>query len=801
MKNFTPRLLAAGAIALLFTPASAQFQQREKAAQNYVGGVALQQAQPNGIKAAAAAKNNGPKLQVLSVKKASSDNDYSKYGKLTEIFYEDFSKLTTGSVGNPDFNTELYSAFKMTDPGDTTPYEIPWYSFDPAYLNTKGEADGRGNAESRWGIGRNAFPAGGALYLYVGDDDEDVTQEQAHVNTCLIDCSKYQGDVVVQFDAYTDSPKKTNSISLIEAAETNGMGPAWDIIGSGTLPEITSEKKTYTILYRGAGPSTIFNIVAQRGPLEQGGLPVGNSIYVDNVRVFSLEPYVDAPTNLKMKYYKGDNFKLEWDKAKDAAKYLVDVYTKKTTTNAYGYVTGSSIDQYLYQDEEVTDTFLNVTGATNGQVYYYKVRTVNGNNQVSFESNEEGEVLGVCYPALDPVTSTADSKYTASWKAVPGAERYNYEAYVKQDITEDKPVEVTNAMFEGMPFNEGFEWKITSYGEVIESYTEPKYSTDNKDESGYTGTYTNLEKLPGWMAYSWALYKDALVLDGFQSYNNDNNASLQSAAMDLSKDGGKFNVKLTLKAEDSGYVDPNTGNPAYAHAAVALFTYDEAEDEYMQTESAFISNLNDKEWKTSNLKFTKGTDNSIFGVFATYAPANLYIHDMNITQNYKAGETFYEPFDYRYRVAGYPTDANGNATDGKKTHEDLSLEVKLTGPTQGKDVYHRIQSVRLGKEANQFTNATFAESYWSPTSLVAEKVHTGIQQATLNSGKSATVFMQGDNLVVNNPKGDEVHVYSMSGVELNADKSGNSSVSLAVPAENNFIVKVGKQSIKIAIVK
>lgn len=798
MKNFTPRLLAAGAIALLFTPASAQFQQREKAAQNFVGGVALQQVDNSGVKAVQA-KKNGPKLQVLSVKKASSDNNYANYGKLTEIFNEDFSKLTTGSEGNPDFNTNLYDAFKMTDPGETTPYEIPWYSFNPAYLNTKGEADGRGNKESRWGIS-NGYPAGGALYLYVKDDDEDTQSEQAHVNTCLIDCSKYQGDVVLQFDAYTDAANKTNGISLVEAAETNGMGASWDVLGSAQLPTITNEKKTYTILYRGAGKSTIFNIVAQRGPLEQGGLPVGNSIYVDNVKVFSLQPYVNAPKNLTMKYYKGDNFKLEWDKVDGATKYLVDVYTKKSTTNAYGQVISTAIDQYLYQDEEVTDNFLNVTGATNGQTYFYRVRAVNASNQLSFESNEEGEILGVCTPVLEPVESTADSKYTARWKAVPGAEAYNYEAFAKNDITEDKKVELVNAMFAGMPYNHGFEMKITSYGEVIEQYSEPKYSTDNKDEKGYTSSYVALEKVPGWMAFDWALYKDALVVDGFQSYYNNNNASLQCAAMDLSKDNGKFDVKLTLKAEDSGLVDQNN-NPAYAHAALALFNYNQEKDSYDQAETVFISDLNDKEWKTSTTSFTKGTDNSIFGIFATYAPGNLYIHDMTMTQNYKAGETFYEPFDYRYRTFGYYTDANGNALDGKKTHEELSVEVPLTGPTQGKDVYHRVQAVRLNKQAEQLTNATFAESYWSDPTLVAEKVYTGIQQTTVNTGKSATVFMKGNNLVVNNPEGAEVHVYSMSGVELNADKSGDTSVSIAVPAENNFIVKVGKQSIKIGIVK
>lgn len=789
MKNFTQKLLVAGACALLFTPASAQFLAREKASQQVYSPVALQSAQKDGAKLAKGQKQ-GARLQLLSVRKADNNNPYAKYGEFEEVLNEDFSKLTTGSFGNPDFDTNLYSACKFIDPYDNSTYEIPWYSFNPAYLNTQGEYDEKHGAVSRWGES-DCYPAGGALYLYLRDDDEDTSEAQAHVNTCLIDCSKYQGDVLLQFDAYTDAADKNNTISLVEAAETNGMGSSWNTLGSLTLPEINSEKKTYTILFRGAEKSTIFNICGQRGAIERGEDPIGNSFYIDNVRVSVLKPFVNAPENLTMKYYEGDKFKLEWDKVEGAEKYLVDVYTKQIVKNDYGYTVSETIGDYLMQDEEVTDNFLNVTGAKNGQIYYYKVRAVKGNN-VSMESNEEKQILGVVAPKLEPVTSTADSKYTAAWEAVPGAEVYNYEAFAANKIAEDKKLDVVNTTFEGMPYNHGFSWKRTSYGEVIEEYDSPKYSTTDMDPSGTTSTYTALENMPGWMAYCWALYKDALVVDGYQSYYNNNNASLQCMPMDLSKNSGKFDVTVTLKAENSGLVDQNN-NPAYTHAALALFTYDKDLDDYVQSETKFISNLDDQSWKTSTLSFTKGTDNSIFGVFATYAPAYLFIHDLKLEQDYKAGDTFMKPFHMRYRKTGHAT-----TIDGK---DYMSFEVPLDGETAGKDVYHRIQSVRLGQEASYFTNATFAESKWSEPTLVAENVVTGIQQATATSGKGATVFMQGDNLLINNPMGAEVHIYDMSGQELNADKSGSATVKVATPATNSFIVKVGKQSIKVAIVK
>lgn len=781
----------AGVCALMFTPASAQFLTREKASQNKVTAPVSLQSEAPAVKKAAEGKKQGFKMQLLSVKKADGTNPYAKYGDFEELLYEDFSKLTTGSIGNPDFNTNLYDAFKRTDPYDNSQYEIPWYSFNPDYLNTKGVYDSNHETDSRWGV-NNGFPAGGALYMYLQDDDEDCEFSQCHVNTCLIDCSKYQGDVLLQFDAFTDNAESTNFISQVEAAETNGMGPSWNVLGSLTLPEINSERKTYTILFRGADKSTIFNIVGQRGALERGGDIYGNSFYIDNIKVSVLKPFVNAPENLKMKYYKGDNFKLAWDKVDGADKYLVDVYTKQVIQNDMGY-TQETIGDYLLQDEETTDNFLQVNNAKNGEVYYYKVRAMKG-NQVSMESNEEKQILGVVAPALELVDSYADSKYTAMWKPVPGAERYNYQAFAANKITEDTKLAVVNTNFEGMPYNHGFEWKVTSWGnEVIEQYDTPKYSTTDPDPSAVTGTYTCLDKMSGWMAYSWALYKDALVIDGYQSFNNGNNASLQCAPMDLSKDNGKFDVTITLKGECAeGYVDQNN-NPVYAHAALATFVYDQELDDYVQGETKFIEDTNDKEWKTTTCSFSNGSEDMTFGVFATYAPSNLFIHDIKIEQNYKAGETFMKSFDYYYREEGVEVEKNGE--------KYLSMEIPLVGETAGKDVYHRMQSVRLGQAANQFTSATFCESQWSKPTLVAENVVTGIEKTTEVGKKSATVFRQGDNLVINNPAGEEVHIFGMNGAELNADKSGNASIKMAMPADNSFIVKVGKQSIKIAVIK
>ena len=167
-----------------------------------------------------------------------------------------------------------------------------------------------------------------------------------------------------------------------------------------------------------------------------------------------------------------------------------------------------------------------------------------------------------------------------------------------------------------------------------------------------------------------------------------------------------------------------------------------------------------------------------------------------MTQNYKAGEEYLEPFFYAYRKYGVPDDAT-DVTNEK--YPVRSVEVELPANVDGKDVYHRVQSVRVESEAQQMTNATFAESYWSETSLAANNVHTGIEQATLNSSNFASLTMQGNNLVVNNPKGLDIHVYTVDGTEVMNDKSGDSTVKMAAPQSGTYILKAGKQSIKFTL--
>ena len=59
--------------------------------------------------------------------------------------------------------------------------------------------------------------------------------------------------------------------------------------------------------------------------------------------------------------------------------------------------------------------------------------------------------------------------------------------------------------------------------------------------------------------------------------------------------------------------------------------------------------------------------------------------------------------------------------------------------------------------------------------------------------------MEGDRLVVNNPAKASVYVYTAAGAVVASDMSGAETASFSVPANATYIVKVGKQSVKVTL--
>lgn len=707
MMNFTKKVFLVGALAMLTASAGAQMRDRSAATLPSTTVASMMKA-PKSVERA-------PRL--VSVKKAPAD-----YGKEVDIVKEDFAKMTTGSQNAPDYDTDL---------NDYEMYDNAWINMLDDFTQTPG-----------WGS-HNAYSAGGAIYL------EADSETQGQLNTPMLNVSRNSGICFLQFDARVPEDNEVVEQVVVEAAETYNMQPSWKFLGNTQLPQLTTDWQTYTIQFYEGGEYTLFNIVNYSAP-----------VLIDNVRVFQVDQYVATPTpNAHKNYSRVDDntakFDLSWSAVDGAESYVLNVYDKDANGKP---------QNYIQKDVEVKDNKFTVDNAVTGTIYYYTVSAKKGEH-VSMPSVEV-QVKGIVEPVLSVSSPINGDKYTAEWKNVGGAERYNYISYFKQEATEDCRMEVSKLNLVGMKYDS--------------DDMEVEYSVDNP--SSYTldrGALADEIGQAGWTVKHYAIYKDALTIDAFWTVEAKSDAGLISPEMDLSKDGGKFRVKLRACAE---YLP---AYEAYPQAAVALFNYDEEKGDYVQSELIYAGDKNvDGDWKRYDCDFTTGTARSIVGIYGTWAPGNLYLSDVAIHQNYKKGDSFLNPFHYlNWLVPG--------------TGETTTVDVTIPAKAYEREIYHQAQSVRVKAEGDQFSGATFLESRFSDLQKVGFcPLTNGVNDAKLNVS-GATVSLAGNNIVVNNPQKAEVALYTLDGMLVASDNSCAEVVTLPAAAHGKYVVKVGKQSVKL----
>lgn len=707
MMNFTKKVFLVGALAMLTASAGAQMRDRSAATLPSTTVASMMKA-PKSVERA-------PRL--VSVRKAPAD-----YGKEVDIVKEDFAKMTTGSQAAPDYDTDL---------NDYEMHDNAWINMLDDFTQTPG-----------WGS-HNAYSAGGAIYL------EGDSETQGQLNTPMLNVSRNSGICFLQFDARVPEDNEVVEQVVVEAAETYNMQPSWKFLGNTQLPQLTTDWQTYTIQFYEGGEYTLFNIVNYSAP-----------VLIDNVRVFQVDQYVATPTpNAHKNYSRVDDntakFDLSWSAVDGAESYVLNVYDKDANGKP---------QNYIQKDVEVKDNKFTVDNAVTGTIYYYTVSAKKGEH-VSMPSVEV-QVKGIVEPVLSVSSPINGDKYTAEWKNVGGAERYNYISYFKQEATEDCRMEVSKLNLVGMKYDS--------------EDMEVEYSVDNP--SSYTldrGALADEIGQAGWTVKHYAIYKDALTIDAFWTVEAKSDAGLISPEMDLSKDGGKFRVKLRACAEYLPYYE------AYPQAAVALFNYDEEKGDYVQSELIYAGDKNvDGDWKRYDCDFTTGTARSIVGIYGTWAPGNLYLSDVAIHQNYKKGDSFLNPFHYlNWLVPG--------------TGETTSVEVTIPAKAYERDIYHQAQSIRVKAEGDQFSGATFLESRFSDLQKVGFcPLTNGVNDAKLNVS-GATVSLAGNNIVVNNPQKAEVALYTLDGMLVASDNSCAEVVTLPAAAHGKYVVKVGKQSVKL----
>jgi len=660
--------------------------------------------------------------------KAEAENPYAQYGELIPVLEEDFSKMATGSKGSPDYNTQMWND---KDPDDED--YIPWTNMKPEYTQ-----------RPNWG-GSQVYPAGGMVYI-------DQTQDYTHINTPYdTDLSANNGICVLKFDVYSVDDETSISGILIEGGETHNMGPHWDFLESQMTDEIAPGKHTVTCLFYGAGPTTLFNIVP-RGQ---------EAFYMDNLTIYTLKQHVATPVPTKHSEYKGTSFKANWDAVDGAESYLVSVYSIENTDEG-------QVVKYVFEDKPAKENSLVVEGVESGVTYYYTVKSVKG--EYTSLASVPMRVFDVEFPKMkEPVVAEDQLSYKAAWDAAPMAERYNYIAYRLLEAEVDGPFVIADEKFTG----------ITDYDGISSDWS---FDDPDPDALTYDDFYigTGMQQR-GWHAKNSINYYNSLCIDAFHYFYGNEDSGLISPELDLSKDGGKFTISLTaagefFPAELTGVTDLS-GNPVdlQVEAAVAVFNYDETLRDFVQSELVYAHDVNKdgmspNEMRSFTFNLTKGTKRSIIGIYAVGGPGNLYIDDFKVVQNYKAGETFYDPFEFQHWY------------DGKE------VEVNLPLHAVSYEIYDQVQAVRAESNGE---SADYAVSEFSPLALVFKST-LGVEELKVDD--NTTISLNADELAVNTT--GLVSVYSVDG-SLIASSTVDGTFTCTLPAKGIYLVKTAGKTVKV----
>lgn len=702
----------------------------------------LQQLQPN---PQAPAASRGPlKLQAY----ANDGNALvDQIGDLFLVDQEDFSLLTTGSEEEPDFDTDLAIEEYMTDPdtgmilrdenGNPIPnpdFEYPWNNMKPEYITGNGG----------WGVG-NAYPAGGMLYFSFGPG-----AEQGKISTPWLDLSAYGGTFVLEFkvkitEAAANAEQPT--MILVETAETNNMGPSWDIFEDAFVnyQNISTEWTTFRLLFQGAGPSTLCNIV---------GMGLDGGMFIDDIKIYSLRPFLATPVLRRHSEFTENSFVANWDPVEGAEKYIFDLWYD----DLYG-------ERHMLADKlELTENSYKVEGTNLDDIYFYNVQAVNSEHESLIPSHPR-EVFDIITPKMRKATLLDEDAnlFEGGVEEVISAFGYNYFVQRKRVAEADGEFVLTHETFDG--------WSHPDYEDGW------NYTKENPVDDKVVGYYfpTDL-KQQGWYGENFQIYKDYLCLVPFfyEASLHQEQTAWVSPEFDLSRDGGKVKMSMKLASSYDVY------NELYSHVIVGLFNWNEEIQDYEQVELVYCKDLT-FDWQTREIELTKGSARSKIAIFGAGSYQDVYIDDIVISQNLKKGDVFMDPFFFRTWQLG------------EVMADPSSFEFEVPDHAQGYDIYQKAQAARIHYDANgRYDGEAF--SGFAADDYIASMT-SGIRLT--ENGLTSNIRVADGKLYITNPNGEEVSIAKTDGISR---RLGNAAeITCSVPSNGIVIVTIGNKATKIAL--
>lgn len=509
-----------------------------------------------------------------TVAKQAAQNPSLLADEKTVVLQETFSKFTAGSEEAPDMTNILNSEGIILQD----------------YIETYGWA------------GISVYQAGGCAYL--ANDGESL------LATPILDLSNDGGkfDVTVSFR----TSSATTKFYVF-------WGDSSSMIGGRTATADT-EWGTISFTAEGGVRQTMLQFYADA------------DIYIDDIVIEQVEdeevvePFLGAPTAENISDIKDGSFTASWSVVQEATHYLLDVYHYENNERVFEF-----------QDKKVEGNACEVTGLTDGVIYFYSVQAQN-ETLTSAESNEalvkvSSETVGT--PVALPATEVSKAGFKANWKPAENAAFYSLTVYSYYTVPVKGSVIVENEDFSkvvgGTPTNPLY----NALSQILDDYT--KYP----NWEGFTTVLS--EGMIGLKNYYQALGQYAMLttpIYGVAS-NNRGNVKIQLDAMsvDCSTD-----TDLGVCLVDAVTGEATEWQQVTVSSSTQTFSFTFPSSEYYYLAIAFADNRNTDEGQTGvvyvdNVRITQDLEKGDI-LWKMYASKSAYNEGLYIeTPNLKSAET------------------------------------------------------------------------------------------------------------------------------------------------------------------
>ena len=482
--------------------------------------------------------------------------------KVTLLLKEDFSGFTEGAV-------DAVAATPVSEEAGWLPT-----SFTPN--------------SGQWG-GEHLYQAGGCAYIGLSESGLS-----GALTSPDVDLSGNDGNVIITLRGRKDSDNSNDERDWLccDMYEVNPNDPndfRYFQRDYGNCYDEWNEYKFYYNFERKKDKKYFFQFY---------GYSAG--VYIDDVEIKFLDPYVSAPVAKPHSNFTNDSFTANWESVDGADGYLIDLFTVGTDR----YKTRT----YIYRDLKVSGTSHTFTGIdTKDKAYHYVVKATKG-GKISPESNKI-RVQALLQPT--GLTATYDSNnIKLSWNAVEGAQYYKVCVNRNHTAKADETFIICREDF-------------TKLG-LSGSYLSPVYLDDQMEFDGVNG-------LPDWIAEYSLSIEGALGLDGTAKSAYGHEVYLQSSYLNLGTSDGEITVRADLYN-----VDELSG----AHYSPVIRLCNIADNVLTTVDSKSYRDIFD-EWKNVEATLKGGKGTSVVEIAAT--GGWLYIDNLEVSCKLKAGSSMSAP--------------------------------------------------------------------------------------------------------------------------------------------------------------